>query len=146
MKLPCFTREQFAALLASDAEAKNKRTAPCSMCGTAMHFHAGIGRAPRYCQECKASPEFKAARRPGTERMRKYLATYRARFPEKRRAQGAVANAIRAGKLVRRPCAVCAADPSEAHHDDYSKPLDVRWLCRRCHKAHHRIERQGGIA
>ena len=28
-------------------------------------------------------------------------------------------------------------DALQAHHDDYSKPLEVRWLCRSCHQRHH---------
>ena len=30
-----------------------------------------------------------------------------------------------------------------AHHDDYSKPYDVRWLCRSCHMEHHYVRRGG---
>ena len=43
---------------------------------------------------------------------------------------------LKRGKLVRQPCEVCGAD-AEMHHDDYSKPLDVRWLCREHHLDHH---------
>jgi hypothetical protein len=46
--------------------------------------------------------------------------------------------AIRSGKLVRGLCEVCGAAKPEAHHDDYSKPLDVRWLCSKHHKQLHR--------
>lgn len=43
----------------------------------------------------------------------------------------------RRGKLVPQPCEVCGAAEVEMHHDDYSKPLEVRWLCREHHMAHH---------
>ena len=47
-------------------------------------------------------------------------------------------HAIKAGRLVRQPCEVCGADDKvHAHHDDYSKPLDVRWLCPEHHREHH---------
>jgi ribosomal protein S27AE len=45
--------------------------------------------------------------------------------------------AVRRGTLKRKPCEVCGDADSVKHHDDYSKPLEVRWLCRKCHKAHH---------
>lgn len=46
--------------------------------------------------------------------------------------------AMRVGRLQKQPCEVCGAARAEAHHDDYSKPLDVRWLCRTHHSAAHR--------
>ena len=47
-----------------------------------------------------------------------------------------VLNAIRDGKMERLSCEVCGAK-AQAHHDDYSKPLDVRWLCFKHHREHH---------
>lgn len=49
-------------------------------------------------------------------------------------------NAIKRGRLVRQPCEVCGAERVEAHHDDYSRPYDVRWLCKRHHDEHHMQE------
>lgn len=63
------------------------------------------------------------------------------RNPEKRRAQVAVGNAVRDGVLRRMQCEDCGADKAQAHHDDYSKPMDVRWKCSGCHAKHHRDER-----
>lgn len=60
------------------------------------------------------------------------------RFPERIKAIEVVNNAVRDGRLVREACEVCGAQPAEAHHDDYSKPLHVRWLCPLCHKGLHR--------
>lgn len=48
--------------------------------------------------------------------------------------------AIRDGILIKRPCEVCGAAQVDAHHDDYSRPLDVRWLCRSHHLRHHFAE------
>ena len=63
------------------------------------------------------------------------------REPVKEAARRATQYAIRMGTLVRQPCEQCGATPGHAHHDDYSKPLDVRWLCRPCHTEHHKQER-----
>lgn len=45
--------------------------------------------------------------------------------------------AINSGKVKQRPCEVCGSINSVAHHEDYSKPLDVWWLCRKHHKMRH---------
>lgn len=62
--------------------------------------------------------------------------------PEKIKAKTAVNNAVAAGKLKREPCEVCGDPKSQGHHDDYSKPLIVRWLCAFDHKEHHRLKRE----
>lgn len=65
----------------------------------------------------------------------------RARHPEKLAARQAVLIALRKGDLTKQPCQQCGAAKTQAHHDDYSKPLDVRWLCQPCHVAHHKKEK-----
>lgn len=62
---------------------------------------------------------------------------YRQRYPERAAAHNAVSNAIRDGRLARMPCEICGDLKVHAHHTDYSKPLDVMWLCRRHHLEQH---------
>ena len=61
--------------------------------------------------------------------------------PIKKSAHRLVARAIRSGRLTRLPCEVCGDVKSQAHHDDYSAPLSVRWLCTKHHGEHHHNER-----
>ena len=63
---------------------------------------------------------------------------YRKNNPAKYRAHQKVMNALRNGTLVKQPCEQCEAKRVHAHHDDYSKPLKVRWLCPKCHKVYHK--------
>lgn len=56
--------------------------------------------------------------------------------PVKARARRMVSNAVRDGRLIPLPCESCGAK-AEAHHPDYSKPLEVRWLCFAHHRALH---------
>lgn len=65
------------------------------------------------------------------------------RNPERRKAQWKVSNALRDGRLQRDPCHCCGDLEVEAHHPDYSRPLDVVWLCIKDHKQlHEEHERQ----
>jgi len=70
---------------------------------------------------------------------------WRKRHKLKSLAHSKVASAIKRNQLLRNPCEKCGDQNSEAHHDDYSKPLDVRWLCAKHHAEHHvemrRLER-----
>lgn len=72
---------------------------------------------------------------------KKKLNKYPRRLNERIRAREIAQRAIKAGRLLRQPCNQCGADRAEAHHTDYSRPLDVTWLCGKCHRAAHRQER-----
>lgn len=65
----------------------------------------------------------------GRAKHRRQAAIYRARYPEKIKARNAVNSALQTGKLKRLACEVCGVERVEAHHADYTRPLDVRWLC-----------------
>ena len=59
------------------------------------------------------------------------------RFEMQRRAHSIVAVAMHDGTLKQEPCELCGDPKAVAHHDDYSRPLDVRWLCRSHHTLVH---------
>jgi hypothetical protein len=52
-------------------------------------------------------------------------------------ARQAVYKAVKSGKLIRLPCEICGSLKVQAHHEDHSKPLEVRWLCSRHHADRH---------
>lgn len=55
-------------------------------------------------------------------------------------AHYSLTNAVRDGRVKRQPCDMCGDPKSQGHHSDYSKPLDVTWLCEKHHKAAHKIK------
>lgn len=62
-----------------------------------------------------------------------------ARFPEKQAARVLLNSAVYAGK-VRKPtiCSRCQKSGRiEGHHSDYTKPLEVTWVCTLCHTIYH---------
>ena len=99
----------------------------CAKADVSMHYRANIGHYVAYERERFKKPERRAA-------MREYR---KARPLEKRKATNLTSAAIHDGRLIKQPCVVCGERAVEAHHDDYSKPLEVRWLCRRHHLEHH---------
>jgi len=68
------------------------------------------------------------------------VARWRAAVPAGPRAHKRVYTAVRAGRLERPDlCEGCGLEKRlHAHHDDYLKPLKVRWLCGSCHRLAHR--------
>lgn len=60
---------------------------------------------------------------------------------EARRAYRFLSEALSAGRIARGSCEQCGSDRRVAgHHEDYSRALDVVWLCPKCHRAWHRFK------
>lgn len=75
----------------------------------------------------------------------RYRRRSKAAHPVEERCRQLVANAVKTGRLVRLPCEHCGATKSNGHHEDYSKPLVVIWLCRPCHDTEHARLKAAGI-
>jgi len=114
------------------------------------HPRASLGRDTK-CKECakrmvSANYGAKRAQYSAYEReraqqserrqaARQQTKLYRERHPERARAHRMVAYYKHTGALVPRPCDGCGAvDGLQAHHHDYTRPLDVTWLCFKCHR------------
>jgi hypothetical protein len=86
------------------------------------------------CREHAHSPKGKAYhaayRKKNRARLRMLSREWDARNPEKIRAYYAVSKAIKNGIIFKSPCEKCGDIKSVAAHEDYSRPLDVTWLCR----------------
>jgi hypothetical protein len=86
------------------------------------------GKLSAYCHECHAA----------------YTRAWRAthsldpiqRFKMNSRSYANVYQ--RRGKIVPQPCEVCGSLDTQKHHDDYGKPLAVRWFCEQHHRQWHR--------
>jgi hypothetical protein len=90
----------------------------CSSCGD-----INVRDTQSYCTRCHAAY------------MREWRKTHRlvgeARLKSNCRSYTNVY--INRGIIKKAPCARCGNVESQAHHGDYSKPLEVIWLCRSCH-------------
>ena len=56
---------------------------------------------------------------------------------EKSRARSTLRRSVWLGKIDKLPCSICGELKVEAHHQDYTKPLEVIWFCRIHHEKHH---------
>lgn len=117
-----------------DKNVRSGRTGSCKRClnAEAKHWREENPEKRReYLEKLeKRFPGYKS----------KYARIQRERYPEKYRARKVVTSAVYTGSIEKPDsCEECRSvvDDSvalHAHHEDYSKPRDVIWLCRSCHR------------
>ena len=98
----------------------------CKDCDKKSALDWGVkyrGKAAKYLQQWKKKNPGKVAG---------HKLRHRLKHPEKVKARSRAAQAARNGILEKSLCP-CGRAEVEAHHEDYSKPLEVIWLCHRCH-------------
>lgn len=132
---------------------KIKRCFKCDAELPIANFYKHPMMADGHLGKCKACTRYDA--RQNRAAKRDYYIAYdrkRSKSPERIKAIGAsraphkakatrmVHAAIKQGKMTKMPCEVCGEVKSEAHHPDYSKPLEVMWLCRKHHATLHRMD------
>lgn len=115
------------------------RMGVCKECHKARMIHRSRTnpKVQEYERERSKRPEV-------AKRIQAQAHAWRRKNPDKYRAETAVGNAVRDGYLVRpKTCPRCDSDRAiHAHHHDYSKPLEVEWMCARCHHLMHAAERK----
>lgn len=112
-----------------DKRAKDGRYTVCKIChGNKTRFYVSTNKYQR-----------KTKRIRNKAYANEYMKTY-TRLPEqiiKNKSRDKLKNAVRRGRMKRLPCQECAEPKTDAHHPDYSKPLEVVWLCRKHHSQIH---------
>ncbi len=95
-----------------------------------------------YCLGCnrKRLYKYRHTKRGAEMTNRSARARYR-RNKEKAKARAILNNEIKKGIMFRPTmCPLCMTfQKTEAHHEDYSKPLEVKWMCKECHRKQHRL-------
>ena len=89
------------------------------------------------CRQCRADDQRRYRERQGDygqRRQREWQRRYKLANLEKIRAQRRLRTAVDNG-TIQRPstCEECGSPKPQAAHYDYSRALDVRWLCQPCH-------------
>jgi ribosomal protein S27AE len=91
-------------------------------------------------QNIEQIKEYDRQRAKNRERIKlatEYTKQWRSADKRRVKCHNAVAREIKSGKLTREPCQNCGDTKTIAHHDDYNKPLLIRWFCQSCHIKHH---------
>lgn len=96
--------------------------------------------SPRWCcLQCNAEKLRKIkARAGGAAAYRNKHRDRSALDHQKYLARKTVENRLKAGTIKRRRCEICGSKTVHAHHEDYSKPDKINWLCPQHHKDRHK--------
>ncbi len=112
---------------------------------TAFYWRANGKRSSRWCITCDRQSAKLRMRRHKVQHPAKHLAKWRRQDKARRgtpkvKARDAVRAAVRSGRLGKPDhCESCVRECNpHGHHRDYSRPLDVEWLCVDCHAEAHR--------
>lgn len=128
------------------ADGRVNKCKSCNKKDVSENYRANIEHYKEYEKERMRLPHRKAAVKKYAQEnpdvIKKVRKTYQAKWPLKKIAHYLTSNAIRNKRIIKKPCIVCGELKVEAHHEDYYKPLEVQWLCRKHHlEAHGKVSK-----
>ena len=112
------------------ADGRLNKCIECTKSDVKKNYAATRDKRSQYESERSKLPERKKA-------VLEYQRRRRKKYPKKLAARRKVQYELSKGRLKKQPCEKCGKKKTEAHHSDYSKPLQINWLCRKCHLAEH---------
>lgn len=120
---------------------REKRCIGCGKVKPLSEFYAHPRAKDGYLNKCKecTRADVKAHREAHPEKDLETRLKACAKNPTHKNANRAVEAALRSGRLEKpNHCQGCGRSADEtrigAHHYDYTRPLDVIWLCAACHR------------
>jgi hypothetical protein len=108
----------------------NRKKDECSKCGGIIES-GRVASNQKYCKECQRL-------HLNEYRKRKNYLNIGLNQKEKHYARTYANTYLRRGKIEKQPCLICGNSKSEMHHDDYHKPLNIKWFCRKHHMEYHK--------
>lgn len=112
----------------------------CKKCQSEYHKKQYQKKKTEYRQKQNEYRKTEAFR----ENHKKHRREYYKRNRHKAIARAKLAYEVRMGRIKRGKC-WCGETKVEAHHEDYNKPLEVMWLCRKHHREHDRKKMESTI-
>jgi len=125
------------------ADGHSGKCKECACLDTRIHYRRNLIQRKEYefkrsktkARKEKAKQYFK----DHPESVAKAQKKYRAKYPERFKANSLLNNHVNRKGFQKEPCRDCGCTENiYGHHEDYNKPLDVIWLCPPCHSTLHR--------
>jgi hypothetical protein len=111
----------------------------CDYCGKEYHTkksHYERGKRHFCSRECYS--KYRAECLPKEEQYAYGKGLSNEERIRRRKAREIFNHYVRDKHIEKQPCEISGNKKAEAHHDDYNKPLEVRWLCFKCHRKWHK--------
>jgi hypothetical protein len=107
---------------------KGQKKTDCSTCGKPIEAYL-VAKRRVYCHDCELA--YQRRKRPKFTELKPFQKL-------KVLARTKANTYLRRGKISKTGCLICGHEKSEMHHDDYSKPLEIKWFCRFHHMEYHK--------
>lgn len=117
---------------------KRRKTGLYSSCKRCHQDHWASPNKLSFQTRASCMKEWK---RKNRDKYREIMARWKEKSKEKISAHQKIYRELRMGRISKEPCVDCGSMNVHAHHEDYSKPMSVIWLCAKHHKQRHLINK-----